>query len=67
MQELLTTYEYPGDDVPIIRGSALQALESTSDDPDAPEYACIWQLMEAVDNYIPQPARPKDEPFPDAH
>ena len=63
MQDLLTTYEFPGDDVPIIRGSALQALESTSEDPDAPEYECIWQLMEAVDNYIPQPARPKDEPF----
>ena len=63
MRELLTTYEYPGDDVPIIRGSALAALESTSDDPDAPEYAPIWQLMEAVDSYIPQPVRPKDEPF----
>ena len=63
MQELLTTYEFPGDEVPIIRGSALAALESTSTDPDAPEYACIWQLMEAVDSYIPQPARPKDEPF----
>ena len=63
MQDLLTTYEFPGEEVPIIRGSALQALESTSDDPDAPEYACIWQLMDAVDNYIPQPARPKDEPF----
>ena len=63
MQELLTTYEFPGEEVPIIRGSALQALESTSEDPDAPEYECIWQLMDAVDNYIPQPARPKDEPF----
>ena len=63
MQDLLTTYEFPGEEVPIIRGSALQALESTSEDPDAPEYACIWQLMDAVDNYIPQPARPKDEPF----
>ena len=63
MRELLTTYEYPGDDVPIIRGSALQALESTSEDVEAPEYAPIWQLMEAVDGYIPQPTRPKDEPF----
>ena len=49
--------------MPIIRGSALQALESASTDPDAPEYECIWRLMEAVDTYIPQPARPKDEPF----
>ena len=63
MQELLTQYEFPGDEVPIIRGSALQALESTSQDPDAPEYASIWQLMEAVDAYIPQPERPKDQPF----
>ena len=63
MQDLLTTYEFPGEEVPIIRGSALAALESTSDDPDAPEYECIRQLMDAVDNYIPQPARPKDEPF----
>ena len=63
MRELLTTYEYPGDDVPIIRGSALQALESTSEDVEAPEYQPIWQLMDAVDSYIPQPMRPKDEPF----
>ena len=63
MRELLSNYEYPGDDVPIIRGSALQALESTSEDPEAPEYAAIWELMEAVDNYIPQPDRPKDRPF----
>jgi elongation factor Tu len=63
MRELLTGYEFPGDDVPIIRGSALAALESSSTDPDAPEYAPIWQLMEAVDSYIPQPARPVDQPF----
>ena len=63
MRELLTTYEYPGDDVPIIRGSALQVLESTSEDVEAPEYRPIWELMEAVDGYIPQPTRPKDEPF----
>ena len=63
MRELLSNYEYPGDDVPIIRGSALQALESTSEDPEAPEYAAIWELMEAVDSYIPQPDRPKDRPF----
>ena len=49
--------------MPIIRGSALAALESTSEDPDAPEYAAIWELMAAVDSYIPQPERPKDQPF----
>ena len=63
MRELLTAYNFPGDDVPIIRGSALKALESTSTDPEAPEYAPIWQLMDAVDNYIPQPARAVDRPF----
>jgi len=49
--------------VPIIRGSALKALESTSTDPNAPEYKCIWELMDAVDNYIPTPVRPLDKPF----
>jgi elongation factor Tu len=63
LRELLTSYEFPGDDIPIIRGSALQALESSSEDPDAPEYASIWELMEAVDNYIPQPERDVDKPF----
>jgi len=63
MRELLTEFEFPGDDVPIIRGSALQALESTSEDVNAPEYACILELMAAVDDYIPQPERPKDQPF----
>jgi elongation factor Tu len=63
MQELLTEYEFPGDEVPIIRGSALAALESTSTDLDAPEYAPILELMAAVDSYIPQPERPKDQPF----
>jgi elongation factor Tu len=63
MRELLNEYEFPGDDVPIIRGSALQALESTSEDPNAPEYAPINELMKAVDEYIPQPDRPKDRPF----
>ncbi len=63
LRELLTRYGFPGDDIPIIRGSALQALESTSDDPDAPEYKCIWELMSSVDNYIPLPARPADLPF----
>jgi len=63
LRELLTHNGFPGDDVPIIRGSALQALESTSTDPDAPEYAPIWELMKAVDEHIPQPERPKDQPF----
>ena len=63
MRELLTNYEFPGDDVPIIRGSALQALESAATDPEAPEYAPIWELLAAVDGYIPQPQRPKDQPF----
>ena len=63
MRELLTEYEFPGDEVLIIRGSALQALESDSEDIDAPEYAPIRELLEAVDNYIPQPQRPKDQPF----
>jgi len=63
LRELLSANGFPGDDTPIIRGSALKALESTATDPDAPEYACIWQLMEAVDSFIPQPERPKDLPF----
>ncbi|HWO93884.1 MAG TPA: elongation factor Tu, partial [Dehalococcoidia bacterium] len=63
LRELLTNYEFPGDEVPIIRGSALQALESTSTDPGAPEYAPIWELMKAVDEYIPTPERPRDQPF----
>jgi elongation factor Tu len=63
LRELLTKQGFPGDEIPIIRGSALKALESTSQDPDAPEYKCIWELMDALDNYIPQPARPADLPF----
>jgi elongation factor Tu len=63
LRELLTDNGFPGDDTPIIRGSALKALESTSTDADAPEYACIWELMHAVDTFIPQPERPKDLPF----
>ncbi len=63
LRELLSLNGFPGDDTPIIRGSALKALESTATDPDAPEYQCIWQLMEAVDSFIPQPERPKDLPF----
>jgi elongation factor Tu len=63
VRELLDKYEYPGDDTPIIRGSALQALESTSEDTSAPEYAPILELMAAVDDFIPTPPRPVDRDF----
>ena len=63
VRELLSKYDFPGDEIPIIPGSALKALESNSKDPNAPEYECLWKLMEAVDNYIPQPAREVDKPF----
>jgi elongation factor Tu len=63
LRELLDFYNFPGDDIPIVRGSALKALESTSKDVDAPEYACIWDLMRAVDEYIPTPVRDIDKPF----
>ncbi|MBM6919110.1 elongation factor Tu [Intestinimonas butyriciproducens] len=63
VRELLSTYEFPGDEVPIICGSALQALESTSTDPNAPEYECIRNLLDAVDSYIPTPDRKADLPF----
>ncbi|MCC8131493.1 MAG: elongation factor Tu [Oscillospiraceae bacterium] len=63
IRDLLSSYDFPGDDIPIIQGSALQALESTSTDPDAPEYACIRELMDAVDDYIPTPDRKADLPF----
>ena len=63
IRELLSEYDFPGDDTPIIRGSALKALESTSTDPNAPEYACIKELMDAVDSYIPNPDREEDKPF----
>src|ERR671933_2263024 len=63
VRELLTKYGFPGDDTPVVRGSALAALESGSQDPTAPEYACILELMTAVDDYIPTPERPTDRPF----
>jgi len=63
LRELLDSYEFPGDETPIVRGSALAALESESRDPNAPEYAPIWELMRVVDEYIPQPARDIDKPF----
>ena len=63
IRDLLTEYEFPGDDIPIIKGSGLQVLESTSTDPNAPEYACIHELMDAIDSYIPTPDRKSDQPF----
>jgi elongation factor Tu len=63
LRELLSKYNFPGDDIPIVRGSALHALESTSKDYDAPEYESIRNLMEAVDSYIPTPVRAIDQPF----
>src|ERR687885_443098 len=61
LRELLAKYEFPGDEIPIIRGSALQALESG--DPTAPETACIFELMEAIDAYIPTPQRAVERPL----
>ena len=63
VRELLSTYEFPGDEIPIIKGSALNALISESTDPNAPEYACIKELMDAVDSWIPTPDRKEDMPF----
>ena len=63
VRELLSKYEFPGDDIPIIKGSALNALVSESTDPAAPEYECIKELMDAVDDYIPTPDRKEDMPF----
>ena len=61
LRELLSVYEFPGDDIPIIKGSALKAMESG--DPNSPDCACIVELMEAVDNYVPEPVRALDKPF----
>ncbi len=63
LRDLLNEYEFPGDTTPIVRGSALQALESTSTDPNAPEYASIRELLRVVDEYIPEPLRDVDKPF----
>jgi elongation factor Tu len=63
LRELLNGYGFPGDTTPIVRGSALQALESTSTDPNAPEYASIKELLRVVDEYIPEPKREVDKPF----
>ncbi len=63
VRETLDEYEFPGDETPIIKGSALKALEYSGNDVNAPELACIWELMEAVDTYIPTPDRKSDQPF----
>ena len=63
VRELLSKYEFPGDDLPVIKGSALNALTCESDDPAAPDYACIKELMDAVDSYIPTPPRDDSLPF----
>jgi len=63
LRELLSKNNYPGDDIPIIRGSALKAMECTSEDPDHEDYKAIWELVNALDSYIPMPERPKDKPF----
>jgi len=63
IRELLTSYGFPGDDIPIIKGSALKAMDSTAKDDNVPEYKCIHELMEAIDSYIPEPVRDIDKPF----
>jgi len=63
VRDLLSSYDFPGDEIPIVKGSSLKVLESTSQDPNAPEYACMKELMDAVDSYIPTPERPVDQPF----
>ena len=63
VRDLLSEYDFPGDEIPIVTGSSLKVLESTSKDPNAPEYACMKELMEAVDAYIPTPERPVDQAF----
>ena len=63
VRDLLSEYDFPGDDIPIIKGSSLKVLESSSTDPNAPEYACMKELLDAVDSYIPTPERPVDQPF----
>ena len=63
VRDLLSSYDFPGDEIPVIKGSSLKVLESTSTDPNAPEYQCIKELMDAVDSYIPTPDRPTDGDF----
>ncbi len=63
IRELLSSYEFPGDEIPIVQGSALEALNCENDDPEDPAYEPIWELMRAVDEYIPTPSRDEDRPF----
>jgi elongation factor Tu len=63
VRELLSKYQFPGDDIPIIRGDALKAMQSESTDPNAPEFQPILELLKAIDDYIPEPVRPRDKPF----
>ena len=63
VRDLLSSYDFPGDDIPVVKGSSLKVLECSSQDPNAPEYAPMKELMDQVDAYIPTPARPVDEPF----
>ncbi len=63
VRDLLSSYKFPGDEIPIVKGSSLKVLESSSTDPNAPEYACMKELMDAVDSYIPTPDRPTDGDF----
>ena len=63
IRDLLSKYDFPGDTTPIIKGSALKVLECESKDPEAPEYACIKELLNAIDEYIPEPTRDTDKPF----
>jgi elongation factor Tu len=63
VRELLTKYQFPGDKIPVIRGSALKAMESGGNDPNAEEFKCIYEVLDAIDSYIPTPDRPIDKPF----
>ncbi len=63
VRDLLSSYDFPGDEIPIVKGSSLKVLESSATDPNAPEYVCMKELMDAVDSYIPTPERPVDQPF----
>jgi len=63
LREMLTSYKFPGEEIPIVRGSALKALQSESTDPNAPEYECINELMKTIDEYVPMPERDLDKPF----
>ncbi|EKC50966.1 translation elongation factor Tu [human gut metagenome] len=67
VRDLLSEYGFPGDEIPVIKGSSLKVLESTSTDPNAPEYQCMKELMDAVDSYIPTPERPVDQAILNAY